>query len=92
MKCWKKREVKTGVKSAGFKYGNGLELIFISSDFNKLLDKSNLFYPKKAVNDCKLLNDEVIAIFDEPLEYDCLTKEVMLIRFLLQRIKFLHKP
>ena len=50
--------------------------IFLSSGLDELCDKINLFLPEnQAGNNSDLINDEVVAIVDNLLDYKCLSKK-----------------
>ena len=56
--------------------GRWLGIVFLSSDPKELVDRLNLLHPeKRAGNDSKIINEEIIAIVEKLYEYDCLTKE-----------------
>ena len=56
--------------------GKRLEIVFLSSGPNELVDRLTLLHQdKKAGNVSQNINDELIAIVDKLYKYDCLTKE-----------------
>ena len=57
-------------------YGQGStqQFIFLPSDPNELVDQLKLLYFEKVGgNDTFLLNEQIIAIVDKLLEYECIT-------------------
>ena len=56
--------------------GQGLEIVFTSSDSNELVNRLKLLHQEQiAGNDPKLINDEIKAIGDKLSEFGCLTNE-----------------
>ena len=56
--------------------GSGIDIIFLSSDPNELVDRLYLLYQEKiAGNDSKNINEEMVAIYDKLYEYNILSKE-----------------
>ena len=50
--------------------------IFLSSDPNELCDRLNLLLQEKqAGNNSDIINQEIVAIFDKLLEYNCISKK-----------------
>ena len=50
--------------------------IFLSSDPNELCDRLRLLLQEKhAGNDSDIINDEIVAIVDKLLEYNCISKK-----------------
>ena len=50
--------------------------IFLSSDPNELCDRLKLLLQEKqAGNNSDIINDEIIAIVDKLLEYECISKK-----------------
>ena len=54
--------------------GTGLNFIFLPSDPDELVDQLKLlFFEKVGGNDNPMLNEQIIAIADKLLEYECIT-------------------
>ena len=52
-----------------------VEVIFLSSNPNVLVDRLHLLYQEKlSGNDSNIINDEMIAIYDKLYEYSIITK------------------
>ena len=52
-----------------------MDVIFLSSDPNELVDRLYLLYQEKiAGNDSKNINDEMIAIYDKLYEYSIISE------------------
>ena len=54
--------------------GSGLKFIFLPSDPNELVDQLQLLYIERVEgNDNPQLTEQIIAIADKLLEYECIT-------------------
>ena len=54
--------------------GSGLNFIFLPSDPDELVDQLKLLYFEKVGgNDNPMLNEQIIAIADKLLQYQCIT-------------------
>ena len=57
-----------------YQVGSGLKFIFLPSDPDELVDQLNLIVLEKVGgNDKSMLNEQIIAIADQLLEYECIT-------------------
>ena len=54
---------------------SGISTIFLPSDPDELCDGLKLLQEKQAGNNSDLINEEIIAIVDKLLEYQCISKK-----------------
>ena len=63
----------TGLRTSAFGLSN---TIFLTSVPFKLCDRLNfLQQEKQSANNCDIINDEIVALFDKLLEYRCLSSK-----------------
>ena len=64
------------LNSPGIMASGVSKTIFLSSDANKLCDRLKLLLQEKhAGNNSNIINEEIVAIIDELLEYKCISKK-----------------